>query len=189
MASEPRQRLTVQEYLAFERQSEVRHEYLEGEVFAMSGGSRQHNRIAFNVAKVLDATLPPSCRVYLLDMRLKTPDTGFFTYPDVAVVCGNSRFEDSKVDTLLNPALIVEVLSPSTERYDRGSKFLHYRSIPSLACYVLVSQDRVHVECFVRQDDGGWSSTELEDLAETLELPSIGCRLPLAAVYDRAFSD
>src|SRR5436305_6324366 len=118
MAAEPRQRLTIPEYLAFERQSETRHEYLDGEVFAMSGASRRHNRIVLNVGKRLDSALEDrGCEVFVSDMRVRTPDNEFFTYPDVVAVCAEPRFDDSEVDTLLNPELIVEVLSRSTADY------------------------------------------------------------------------
>ena len=188
MASEPHQRLSIQEYLALERQSEGRHEYLDGEMFAMSGASRRHNRIVLNVGKGLDSALEDrGCDVFVSEMRVLTADNKFF-YPDVVAVCGEPRFADAEVDTLLNPDVIIEVLSPSTEDYDRGPKFAHYRSISSLREYVLVAQDRVQVEHYMRQPNDDWLPlVELDYLGQTLELPSVGCRLLLAAIYKRAF--
>jgi Uma2 family endonuclease len=119
-------------------------------------------------------------------MRVRTP-TDLFTYPDVVVVCGEPRFDDEEFDTLLNPTLIVEVLSRSTEAYDRGIKSSRYRSIPSLSQHVLIAQDRIQVEHFIRQAADRWLLEELADLGQTLELPSIGCRLPFAEIYDRVF--
>jgi len=189
MASEPHQRLSIQEYLALERDSEIRHEYLDGEMFAMAGASRKHNRIVLNLGSGLDSALEErGCDVFVTEMRVLTPDSKFFTYPDVVAVCGEPRFADTEVDTLLNPDVIIEVLSPSTEDYDRGPKFAHYRSIPSLKEYVLVSQHRIRVEHHVRQPTGNWLPlAELDDLGQTLELSSVGCRLSLAAIYRRIF--
>ncbi len=154
----------------------------------MSGASRRHNRIVLNVGKGLDSALEErGCDVLVNDMRVLTPDNKFFTYPDVAAVCGEPRFADAEVDTLLNPEVIVEVLSPSTEDYDRGPKFAHYRSISSLREYVLVAQDRVHVEHYRKQANDDWSLLEIDDPGQTLELVSVGCRLALAGIYKRVF--
>jgi Uma2 family endonuclease len=187
MASEAHRRLTVEAYLALERQSETRNEYLNGEMFAMTGASRRHNRIALNVAMTLDRQLAGrGCEVFVSDMRVQVSAGHHFTYPDVVVACGEPRFTDGEVDTLLNPSLIVEVLSASTERYDRGAKFASYRTLPSLAEYVLISQDRVHVEHFVRQGSGAWLLTETDVREDSVELPSIGCALALTDIYQRA---
>lgn len=188
MASEPKQRLTVQEYLAFERQSETKSEYLEGEVCAMTGASRKHILITGNVHGEIRAQLKGrDCEIYSNDMRIRTPTSSFYFYPDVAVACGEPKFEDSEFDTLLNPTLIVEVLSSSTEDYDRGTKFVRYRSIPSLSEYILIAQDRPYVEHWLRQTADQWLLIEIDDLEQTLEMPSIGCRLPLTEIYDRVF--
>jgi len=189
MATEPHQQLSIQEYLALERQAEGRHEYLDGEMFAMSGASRRHNRIVLNVGKGLDSALEErGCDVFVSDMRVLTPDNKFFTYPDVVAVCGEPKFADAEVDTLLNPEVIVEVLSPSTEEYDRGTKFAHYCSISSLEEYVLVAQNRVRVEHYLRQTNNDWLKlVELDDLGQTLELRSVRCNLALAAIYKRVF--
>lgn len=188
MATEPTPRFTPEEYLARERRAEGRSEYLNGEVFAMTGASRRHNRIVLNVASSLDRQLKEKgCEVFASDMRVRIPAVDLYTYPDVAVACGEPRFEDDELDTLVNPVLIVEVLSKTTENYDRGTKFAQYRSLPSLSEYLLISQDRAHVEHFVRESDH-WVLTETDDLAKTLELPPIGCTLALSDVYDRVFS-
>ena len=187
MATDPTQRLTIPEYLAFERQSEMRHEYLDGEVFAMTGASRAHNLIAGNVFGEIRTQLKRRpCEVYHESMRVRTP-AGLFTYPDVVVVCGEPGFDDDHFDTLLNPVLVVEVLSPSTANYDRGMKAAEYRTIPSLREYVLVAQNRVHVEHWQRHGADEWLLKDFREPEQTLELPSIDCRLLLADVYERVF--
>lgn len=188
MATEPTPRFTPEEYLARERQAEGKTEFLDGEIFAMTGASRRHNRIVLNVASSLDRQLKEKgCEVFASDMRVRVPAVDLYTYPDVAVACGEPRFEDAELDTLLNPVLIVEVLSKTTEGYDRGTKFAQYRTLPSLAEYLLIAQDRVHAEYFVRESDR-WILTETDAIARTLELPSIGCTLALSDVYDRVFT-
>ncbi|HEY3567466.1 MAG TPA: Uma2 family endonuclease [Thermoanaerobaculia bacterium] len=188
MATDPQKRLTIPEYLAFERQSELRHEYLDGEVFAMTGASRAHNLIAGNIFGELWSQLKKRpCEAYKEGMRVRTP-AGLFTYPDVAVVCGEPRFDDVEFDTLLNPTLIVEVLSPSTEAYDRGTKAKQYGSIPTLKEYVLVAQSRILVEQWTRNgEDGDWQRSELIRPEDALELRSIRCQLLLSGVYERVF--
>lgn len=188
MATDPKQRLTIQEYLILERNSETKSDYLDGETFAMTGASRKHNLISVNVLAALHAQLAGSpCEVYASDMRVRTP-SDLLTYPDVVAVCGEPRFNDNEFDTLLNPILVVEVLSPSTETDDRLTKLDHYRTIPSLAEVVLVAQDRPRVEHWLRQEDGRWLIEELADLGRGLDLPAIRCRLPLEAIYRRVFT-
>src|SRR4051812_39435033 len=149
--------LTAEQYLAIERKSEVKHEFYRGEMFAMAGASRAHNLIAFNFAVALGNQLADRpCEAYVGDMRVRIESTGLYTYPDIVVVCGEPKFLDGESDTLLNPTLIVEVLSPATENYDRSRKFAHYRSIPSLREYITIAQDRVWVERHVKRD-GEWS--------------------------------
>lgn len=185
MATAPLSRLSAEEYLARERGSAERHEFLGGEIFAMTGASRRHNLVAGNVFAALHAQLAGGgCEVYTHDMRVRASAADLFAYPDVVVACG-PEFADAETDTLVNPVLIVEVLSPTTESYDRGNKFAHYRTLPSLAEYLLLAQDRVRAEHFVRQGDGGWLLTETADPAAVLNLPSIRCSLALSAVYDR----
>jgi Uma2 family endonuclease len=136
MSAQPESFLTAQDYLVWERQQETRHEYLEGQVFAMTGASRAHNMLCANILASLHGQLRGKpCEIYVNDMRVKVSETGMYTYPDLVAACGEPRFEDQAVDTLLNPVLIIEVLSDSTERHDRGAKFTHYRSVVSLKEY------------------------------------------------------
>jgi Uma2 family endonuclease len=187
MATDPHQRLTIREYLAFERQAETRNEFLDGEVFAMTGASRAHNLIAGNIFIELRNQLEGrSCEAYIEAMRVRTPG-GLFAYPDVIVVCGEPRFDDSYFDTLLNPTMLVEVLSLSTEAYNRKTKTVQYRSIPSLAEILLVAQDQIQVEQSSRQGNE-WLLKELRDPEQVLELPSIGCHLLLGDIYERVFT-
>jgi Uma2 family endonuclease len=184
MAAPVRQRYsTPEEYLAHEREAAYKSEYIAGQVVAMSGVSREHSLINGNLFRVLSSQLlDRPCEVHASDMRVKVSARGLYTYPDIAVVCGDTQYEDDQVDTLLNPTLIVEVLSPSTEAYDRGVKFGYYRQLPSLREYLLVAQDRMLVEHFVREDDG-WLLTETTDPGAVVRLPSINCEVPLAEIY------
>ncbi len=185
MSALPEHRMTIPEYLAFERQAEERHEYLDGEVFAMGGASWRHGLVAGNAFAALHAQLRGrGCFVQASDLRVRIPATDLFTYPDVVVVCGEPRFDDSELDTLLNPTLIPEVLSKSTEDYDRGRKFAHYRSVESLTEYVLLAQDTVHVERFTRKSQDRWELWETDDVDSDLDLPAIGCRLVLREIYE-----
>jgi Uma2 family endonuclease len=185
MASEPRPRLSIPEYLALERDCEVRHEYLDGEMFAMSHPTRRHSLIAGNLfGQIWTQFRGRRCEVHKETLRIRTP-SGLFAYPDVGAVCSKPSFDDAKFNTLLNPALIIEVLSPSTEDYDRITKWAHYRSIPSLLEYVLVSQDRVYVEQIRKQENGGWMGSDLDEPGQALELQSIACRLSLTEIYGR----
>lgn len=189
MATEPKAHFTPEEYLAYERRSEFKSEYVGGEIVAMTGASRRHNLVAGNLFAILHTLLKRdrNCEVYSNDMRVRVPTTDLYTYPDVVAACGQPRFEDDELDTLLNPVFIAEVLSVSTESYDRGTKFAAYRTIPSFIEYLVIAQDRVHVEHSVRQPDGAWLLTETDDLGASLALPSVGCTLLLADVYDRVF--
>jgi Uma2 family endonuclease len=177
-------RYTVAEYLAFERASPVKHEYFDGEVFAMAGATAPHNYVAMNIGGELRHALKDRpCLVAGSDMRVACP-TGLRTYPDVAVTCGQPRFEDDRQDTLLNPVVIVEVLSPSTERYDRGRKFKNYQSILSLREYVLVSSDEMRVEHFARQDDADhWLLTTYSNPQVAVHFPVLNVAIPLAEIY------
>ena len=178
-------RLTPEDYLAIERGAEYKSEYFNGEIFAMTGASEPHNAIVVNTTIQLGNQLKKRpCRLYANDLRVKVSPTGMYTYPDVAAACGELRFEDGYIDTLLNPSVIVEVLSPSTEAYDRGEKFAHYRRLDSLMEYVLVSQDKVRVEHYTRQA-GGWLLTEISDLDGVLRLASIDCSVRLRDIYDK----
>ena len=176
------QRLTASEYLALDRAAATRSEYYFGEVIAMAGGTVNHSLIASNIVREAGLALKGRpCRVLNSDMRTKTA-TGAYTYPDVLIVCGKPQFEDDRDDVLLNPLVIVEVLSPSTESYDRGTKFTHYRSIPTLMSYVLVAQDQVYMECYSR-DPRGWILTDAQGIDQSLHIPGADITLALAEVY------
>jgi len=154
---------TAEQYLELERRADYKSEFIDGRIYAMSGADRIHNQITFNIAGLLHSQLRGRpCQAYLTDMRVKISSTGMYAYPDVAALCGEALFEDTHLDTLINPALIIEVLSPSTEAYDRGGKFSHYRKIESLVEYVLVAQDRYSVERFLRQESQ-WLFSESTD--------------------------
>jgi len=178
--------ITPEEYLALERQAEYKSEYYDGEIFAMTGASRKHNLITLNIGAELRNQLKNrACEAYQNDMRVHVPATGLYTYPDVVVVCGEPQLEDEHLDMLLNPTLIVEVLSKSTARYDRTSKFSDYRSIPSFAEYLLVAQDEYRVEHYVKQTDARWLLTEYRSLEAVIQLDSIQCSLSLKEIYDK----
>jgi len=186
LPSQPKTRLTPEEYLAIERKAEYKSEYFNGEMFAMSGASERHVSIVANIMYLLVGQLRRRpCKAYASDMRVRVSPTGLYTYPDVVVVCGQPQFADDQRDTLLNPTLIVEVLSESTKDYDRGGKFEHYRSLASLNEYVLIAQDKHHVEHFVRQPDNRWLLSETNWLEDTIHLSSIDCDLALIEVYDK----
>jgi Uma2 family endonuclease len=178
--------ITPQDYLRQEREATLKSEYIDGQVYAMSGASRQHNRITIDVATLINVQLRNGpCELFANDMRVKVNDSRLYTYPDVVVACGEARFEDAALDTLLNPTLIIEVLSESTEKYDRGKKFAHYQRIETLQEYVLISQDEVRIECYTRQADNRWTLNIVTSLTEEMPLVSIECVLPLAEVYAR----
>jgi Uma2 family endonuclease len=186
MSSQAITRLRPEDYLTLERKAERRSEYFRGEVFAMSGASPAHVLIVANVVASLHGQLRSrSCSVYSTDLRIKVSASGLYTYPDVVVVCGELSFDDQHRDTVLNPTLIVEVLSDSTRDYDRGMKFEHYRKLDSFREYVLLAQDRCHAEHHLRQADARWLLSETERTEDVLSLDSIGCRLPLADVYEK----
>lgn len=180
------QPMTEAEYLAFERQSEIKHQFIDGEIYAMSGASEDHNLVVGNIlASVRPQIRGKKCKIYPSDMKVRTPATGSYTYPDVTVVCGESQFDDKQKDVLLNPTVIIEVLSPSTEGFDRGLKFQRYREIDSLQEYILIAQDSPHIERFLRQGNGQWLLSEADGLDASLELTSIGCTLKLEEVYEQ----
>ncbi|WP_373650235.1 MULTISPECIES: Uma2 family endonuclease [unclassified Schlesneria] len=177
--------LTSSEYLEIERQAPFRSEFFRGEMFAMAGGSARHSRIKTNLLSLLNNRLKGQpCVTYDNDLRMMCP-TGLYTYPDASVICGDLTFDDDREDTALNPTVLLEVLSKSTEAYDRGKKFDHYRTIPTLQEYVLVSQDEPMVQTFFRNEDNTWTLTTVSGLDQVAELRSIGVGLPLGDVYDR----
>lgn len=186
MTAQPKPFITEEMYLEQERQSTTKHEYYNGTIYAMAGASEQHNLIALNIAAALHALLRGrTCRAYPSDMRVKVMRTGLNTYPDFSIVCGQSQFTDAaKRDTLINPTVIIEILSPSTERYDRGMKFQHYRTINAFQEYILVSQDKYQIERFVRQENNEWVFSEAIGIEATLPISSIQGSLALRDVYE-----
>jgi len=190
MSTQPRPRVTPAEYLEAERRAEHKSEYYAGEVFAMTGASEAHNLIVTNLILALGTPLRGRpCRLYPGDMRVKVQPTGLYAYPDVVVVCTKPDLEDEHKDTLLNPTFLVEVLSPSTQDYDRGHKAEHYRRLDSLQEYLLVAQDEPQVERYRRQDAREWLLTEFRGLDETVELSSIGCTLALRDLYHQVLTE
>lgn len=185
MPEPPRHWISVSEYLYQEEQAEVKSEYFNGEVFAMSGGTSEHNLIAGNLLRELGNQLEERpCLVYGSAQQVKVEGTGLHAYPDITVVCEAPRFEDGKKRRLLNPTLIVEVLSPSTAGYDQGDKFAHYQRIPSLKEYVLVASDKRRIERYSRQDDSNeWLLTICREPGAALDLISVKCSLELDRVY------
>ncbi len=179
--------MTSEEYLAFERASDQKHEYVDGEIFAMSGGTREHSLLATNVTTSLSLALRRRpCEVHNSDMKVRSGREPEYHYPDVSVVCGKPIFEDETRDVLLNPKVIVEVLSESTERYDRGDKFESYGTIASLEEYVLISQMKVRVEHYHRGPDGAWTYRAL-GLGDRLILRSIECEITVDEIYLKVF--
>jgi len=187
MSSLPSYHLSPEEYLTIERQAEYKSEYVDGVMYAMAGGSERHNLIAANLIISIGVQIRERpCRVYPSDLKVRVPNSKRFFYPDVSVVCGETEFADDKRDVILNPIIVVEVLSESTAAYDRGKKFLAYQQIDSLQEYLLVSQDEVLVEHYVRQSNEMWLYTKAIGLEETILLPSIECEISLRDIYAKA---
>ncbi|MBZ5725206.1 MAG: Uma2 family endonuclease [Acidobacteriia bacterium] len=186
MSSQPTTFVSEAEYLERERKAERKSEYYKGEMFAMAGASPRHAEIVTNlVAEFRQRLKTKPCKVYSTDVRLRVTPTGLYTYPDVIVVCGPPQFADDQKDTLLNPTVIVEVLSVSTKDYDRGRKFDHYRTLPSLMEYLTVAQDVPHIQLWARQKENGWLLSDFDEAGQIMPLRSIECDLPLAEVYDK----
>lgn len=184
MTAQPEPYLTPEDYLALERKAQTKSEYYDGQVYALAGASPSHTLIAANVTALLVVALRNRpCTVHVADQRVKVTAAGLYTYPDVVVVCGVAEFEDDRRDTLLNPSVLVEILSPSTEGYDRGRKFEFYRGLESLTDYILVAQDHSLVEHFARLPDGTWLLSAYSDPNDVARIESIGCDLPLADVF------
>lgn len=178
--------MTEAEYLELERHAEFKSEYFRGEMVAMAGAGPRHAFIVTNLVMTLGQQLKQRpCRVGSSDLRLRITPAGLYTYPDVVVICGNVQLAEDQKDTVLNPTLIIEVLSDSTRDYDRGRKFQHYRTLASVAEYLTVEQDSAHVERWARQPDNHWLLSEFDALDQTIELTSIGCVLPMAEIYDK----
>ncbi len=186
MSTAPHRRLTEAEYLAIERQAQTKSEFYDGEMFAMAGAKRNHNLIATNIGRELSQQLRDGpCEVYIGDMRVKVAKTGLYTYPDVVVACSEPRFLDDEDDTLLNPTVLVEVLSDSTANYVRTLKSHLYRTLPSLKQYVIVDQNTPLIEVYTRLPEGEWNFKEAIKLTQSIPLKSINCKLSLAAVYEK----
>ncbi len=186
LAFRKRRKFTPEEYLLLERAASYKSEYLEGEIYAMAGSSLEHDFISSNLGGLLHAHLRGrDCQVLTGNMKVRTHASGLFSYPDVTVLCGPPEFHDDRRDVLTNPVLIFEVLSPSTQEFDRGEKRILYQSIESLKEYLLVAQDRPLVEHWVRRDGGQWLVSTLEGLEARLTLEPIECSLSLTDVYER----
>lgn len=185
MPAQPKIRYTLEEYLELDKNSDERFEYWDGEVFLMSGVSDEHDSIEGNLHFLLRLQLAgKNCRAFLANMRIKVPSLPPYRYGDLSALCGQARFEKiGGVDVLTNPALIIEVLSTSTEAYDRVDKFTHYKSIPSFREYLLVAQHRPHITQFIKQDDGVWIHREFNDLNDVVRLDSMACEFSLSEVY------
>jgi Uma2 family endonuclease len=180
--------MTEEEYLAFERASPEKHEFADGEIFAMSGGTGDHSAIAANLIREIgNALFGLKCRVLTSDMRIRIPATGRYVYPDASVVCSGPEYVDDKRDTLVNPQVVIEVLSESSEAYDRGDKFAQYQTIPSLAQYVIASQTKPRIEVFTRQDDDGGWLLRTYGPGDQVALSSVGCVIEVDRVYTDVF--
>ncbi|MBY0513800.1 MAG: Uma2 family endonuclease [Gemmataceae bacterium] len=193
MTAVPRKKLTAAEYLAIERDAEFKSEFFNGEMFplhgdgplGMAGANRQHNEVSENLSIEIGGRLKgSSCRGYGPDQRVKVDRTGFYTYPDYKIVCGKPLFEQTQgIDTLINPQVIVEILSDSTEKHDRGWKYLNYQRLQSMKEYVLICPDRVRIERYVRQPDETWILTIFDDPSGEFALATVPIRVPIADIY------
>ena len=180
---------TAEEYLRLEREAPYKSEYFKGEIFAMAGASTSHNRIKENLSIGIGSYLRRNkgCQSFSSDMRVHIPENTLYTYPDVLVVCGRLEFLDNEKDILLNPSVIIEVLSKSTQTYDRGDKFHLYRSIPTLREYLMVDSQSVRVEMYRKADDGVWSLVyDTKNIEDTIELITIGLSISIEDMYDQA---
>ncbi len=186
MSALPKHKYTLEEYLDLDASSEERLEFWDGEIFSMSGVSNQHNQIEINLVYQSRRKLGQrNCSLYAANMRIKVPSMPPYRYGDFSALCGNPKFENiGGVDVLTNPSLIIEILSTSTEAYDRGDKFTNYKSIPSLTEYLLVAQHRPHVSQFIKQADGSWLNMEFNSLGDVLKVVTLDCELPLAEIYE-----
>ena len=184
MSALPNRKLTVAEYLAIERKAEYKSEFFNGEMFVMAGASRAHNRIKDNVIGELYIRLKGGpCQTFSSDQRVMVDRTGLYTYPDIVILCGEGEYDPADQDTLLNPVAIIEVLSPSTEKYDRGAKFRSYQQIPSLQEYILVAQDEAVCDRYVRLADGSWALVSFVGMEASLALTTVAAQIPLVDVY------
>lgn len=177
--------ITEAEYLAFERESQERHEFYKGEIFLMSGASFKHNVIEDNLRGTLHAFLKgKKCRSFGSNLRIHIPKNTLYTYPDILIVCDEPKFVDNEFDTLLNPAVIIEILSPSTGNYDRGAKFDLYREIETLKEYILIDSATIHCIQYAKNTDSTWTFSEAKAPGDTFNIKTIALQLQLSAVYD-----
>jgi Uma2 family endonuclease len=183
MASLPDAPLTEEQYLHIERESEFKSEFHDGRMYAMAGASPNHSLLSGAVLVLLFQQVPAGCRVFSPDLRIKVAPTGLYTYPDCSVICGDLQYFGDQKDVVTNPLLIVEVLSPSTEAYDRGKKFESYRTIESFREYLLIHQDRRHVEHYSKQDDGSWVLREHSGVEGSVSIPRLGASISLGELY------
>lgn len=188
MTASARHRYSYTAYLDLDEMSNVKLEYVDGEIFAMAGGTPDHAALAMNIGIALAAVREHGCRVYSSDLRIRVLATGLAAYPDVTIVCGPIERDPVNRTTITNPTIIVEVLSDSTQDYDRGAKAEHYRQIPSLTGFLLVSHQRPHIEAWRRGEDGSWSLSE-HGAGATIELPGIDMNLAVDAVYSGGLGD
>jgi Uma2 family endonuclease len=187
MASLPSTKLTEEQYLEMDRLAEIKSEFHDGQMFAMSGGTLNHSLLSASICALLHRQVPPGCRAFNSDLRIKVPAVGLYTYPDAGVLCGEPQFFGDRRDVILNPFLIAEVLSPSTENYDRGKKFESYRTIASLQEYLIVHQDRRHVEHYSKQDDSSWVLRDYSGAEGPVVIARLGIRIDLPELYSAAF--
>jgi Uma2 family endonuclease len=184
--SQPKNGMTPEDYLLAERGSEIKNEYYNGEIFTMAGASRKHNLILTNVVRILGNILVDRpCNVYSSDMKVKIEKLKKYSYPDIVVSCEEERFEDAQEDVLLTPWVIMEILSDSTEAYDRGVKFAHYQWIPSFKEYLLISQNFCRIEKYYRQSDNSWIYTEFHDRNSTIPIQMLHCELSMQDIYGK----
>ncbi len=179
----PKIKITEEEYLEEERRADYKSEFYKGEIFAMAGATKEHNKIVASiVAEIYDFLRGKDCSVFPSDLRMHNFDNSLYTYPDVTIVCGEEKYLDDKFDTLINPTVLIEVLSPATEDYDRGTKFKLYRSIPSLQNYIIVSSTEYAAEVYTRNNDQ-WILTTTKDKEGSLFISAIEYTMKLADVY------
>jgi len=180
-----KQKLTIEEYLRFEEESMEKHEYYQGEIFAMSGASSNHNIIFVNLLRDIAVALKGKpCRPYGPDMRMHIPENTLYTYPDISIYCGNLENSATDPDSVIKPAIIIEILSPSTKQYDRGGKFKLYRDIPTLKEYILVDSESVTIEAFRLNQKNNWELEEYKSPDQILSIPSVSLSVPVSEIYE-----
>ena len=189
MATLPVSRLTEEQYLEIERAAETKSEFYDGQMFSMAGGSPNHALLGNRIGALLDRSVPPGCRVFNSELRIKVPAARLYTYPDCSVICGDLQYADGQPDVILNPLLIVEVLSPSTEGYDRGKKFELSRTVPTFREYLIIHQDRRHVEHYSKQDDGGWLLRDYTEATGVIAIARLNIQIPLADLYASSLTE